>query len=340
MQAHPFKTCAMNYDTQVKAYKFVAYSALTFSLASVVAAFITLPLMYNYVSHVRHQLNQDMVLCQGSSSDIFHEVEVLKNAPFVMPGNRTARQAGYEAHAAGSPSGAGPSGASLGRAGGGHSAAGGGACKPCCAPGPAGTPGRPGRHGKPGKPGAPGVPGATGAGPAICEATPPPCPRCPQGPPGPAGELGPPGEIGSEGTSGRPGPEGVPGEQGPKGAPGPPGEKGPVGQLGEAGPPAPNQPVESKARTGHRDRLGIRVRLASPERLDPKAPSDRRARLGQKARQAPWDRLDSWADPATRAFAPNTVPSTIRISFIQRVYIWWILCAKSWLIQSTQNTIE
>uniref|UniRef100_A0A183C5T4 Collagen triple helix repeat protein n=1 Tax=Globodera pallida TaxID=36090 RepID=A0A183C5T4_GLOPA len=123
----------MNYDTQVKAYKFVAYSALTFSLASV-----------------------------GSSSDIVHEVEVLKSAPFVMPGNRTARQAGYEAHTAGSPSGG---GASLGRAGGGHSAAGGGTCKPCCAPGPAGTPGRPGRHGKPGKPGAPGVPGAIGAGP-------------------------------------------------------------------------------------------------------------------------------------------------------------------------------
>uniref|UniRef100_A0A914H9P2 Uncharacterized protein n=1 Tax=Globodera rostochiensis TaxID=31243 RepID=A0A914H9P2_GLORO len=47
----------------------------------------------------------------GSSSDIFHEVKVLKSAPFVMPGNRTARQAGYEAHAAGTPSGGGPSGA-------------------------------------------------------------------------------------------------------------------------------------------------------------------------------------------------------------------------------------
>lgn len=54
----------MNYDTQVKAYKFVAYSALTFSLASVLAAFITLPLMYNYVSHVRRQMGHEMVLCQ------------------------------------------------------------------------------------------------------------------------------------------------------------------------------------------------------------------------------------------------------------------------------------
>lgn len=57
----------MNYDTQVKAYKFVAYSALTFSLASVIAAFITLPLMYNYVSHVRRQLGQEMVQCQVSA---------------------------------------------------------------------------------------------------------------------------------------------------------------------------------------------------------------------------------------------------------------------------------
>jgi hypothetical protein len=54
----------MNYDTQVKAYKFVAYSALTFSLASVLAVFVTLPLMYNYVSHVRRQLNNEMLLCQ------------------------------------------------------------------------------------------------------------------------------------------------------------------------------------------------------------------------------------------------------------------------------------
>ena len=60
-----FSASKMNYDTQVKAYKFVAYSALTFSLASVLAVFITLPLMYNYVSHVRRQLNHEMIFCQA-----------------------------------------------------------------------------------------------------------------------------------------------------------------------------------------------------------------------------------------------------------------------------------
>ena len=58
----------MNYDTQVKAYKFVAYSALSFSLASVLAVFVTLPLMYNYVGHVRRQLSNEMLFCQVSPS--------------------------------------------------------------------------------------------------------------------------------------------------------------------------------------------------------------------------------------------------------------------------------
>ena len=54
----------MNYDTQVKAYKFVAYSALTFSFVSVLSVSITLPMIYNYASNVRQQLDNDAFYCQ------------------------------------------------------------------------------------------------------------------------------------------------------------------------------------------------------------------------------------------------------------------------------------
>lgn len=54
----------MDFDTKVKAYKFVAYSAITFSLVAVLSVSITLPLLYNYVRHVRSQLDRDYTLCQ------------------------------------------------------------------------------------------------------------------------------------------------------------------------------------------------------------------------------------------------------------------------------------
>uniref|UniRef100_A0A915N941 Nematode cuticle collagen N-terminal domain-containing protein n=1 Tax=Meloidogyne javanica TaxID=6303 RepID=A0A915N941_MELJA len=210
-------TVIVNYDSQVKAYKFVAGSALSFSLASVFAVFVTLPLMYNYVGNVRRQLSGDMLLCQGSSSELWSEVELLKHSPFISHSNRTVRQA-YGGESAPVTSG---------KAG----------CKPCCSPGPPGPPGKPGANGKNGKPGAAGVPGTPGREAAVC-ATPPPCKPCPLGPPGPTGPPGAPGDVGAEGTPGRPGPEGAPGEQGPKGPPGSPGEKGSPGQPGEPGAPA------------------------------------------------------------------------------------------------------
>nr|CAD2191644.1 unnamed protein product [Meloidogyne enterolobii] len=145
-------TVIVNYDSQVKAYKFVAGSALSFSLASVFAVFVTLPLMYNYVGNVRRQLSGDMLLCQGSSSELWSEVELLKHSPFISHSNRTVRQA-YGGESAPVTSG---------KAG----------CKPCCSPGPPGPPGKPGANGKNGKPGAAGVPGTPGREAAVC-ATPP-----------------------------------------------------------------------------------------------------------------------------------------------------------------------
>uniref|UniRef100_A0AC34G1F7 Nematode cuticle collagen N-terminal domain-containing protein n=1 Tax=Panagrolaimus sp. ES5 TaxID=591445 RepID=A0AC34G1F7_9BILA len=156
-------------QNRVKAYRFVAYSAVTFSLVAVLSVCVTLPMVYNYVHNVRQQMHSEIAFCKGSAKDIWSEVVTLKNIP-VSGGNRTARQAGY-----------GDSGVSGGSAsaGGGSSSGGGGGggCSGCCLPGPPGSAGTPGKPGRPGKPGAPGLPGSPGKPPTTpCEpVTPPPC---------------------------------------------------------------------------------------------------------------------------------------------------------------------
>jgi hypothetical protein len=55
----------MDFETRIKAYKFVAYSAVTFSVVAVLSVCITLPMVYNYVSHVRTQMHSEMVFCKG-----------------------------------------------------------------------------------------------------------------------------------------------------------------------------------------------------------------------------------------------------------------------------------
>ncbi|EFO87576.1 CRE-COL-43 protein [Caenorhabditis remanei] len=228
-------------DGRTKAYKFVAYAAVSFSIVAVLSVVLTLPMVYNYVSHVRQQMNHELSFCKvifspflslylpfqpalltfpypGSAKDIFAEVNFMKtHSGPAAPGNRTARQSGY-----GQPE-VNPS-ANL-------------QCEGCCLPGPPGPAGQPGKPGKPGRPGAPGQPGIPGKPPtAPCEpTTPPPCKPCPQGPPGPPGPPGAPGDPGEAGTPGRPGTDATPGLPGPRGPPGPPGEAGQPGPQGDPG---------------------------------------------------------------------------------------------------------
>lgn len=53
-------------DSRIKAYKFVAYSAVTFSVVAVLSVVITLPMVYNYVSHVRRQMQHELNFCKAS----------------------------------------------------------------------------------------------------------------------------------------------------------------------------------------------------------------------------------------------------------------------------------
>ncbi|EPB68982.1 nematode cuticle collagen domain protein [Ancylostoma ceylanicum] len=156
----------MDLEQRIKAYRFVAYAAVTFSVVAVLSVCLTLPMVYNYVSHVKRQINTDISFCRGSAKDIWSEVNNLAKLP---ASNRTARQAGYDAGVANDPI-----------------TSGSGKCGGCCLPGPPGGAGTPGKPGRPGKPGAPGQPG-------------------PKGPPGSDGQPGADGNPGAPGEAGPPG---------------------------------------------------------------------------------------------------------------------------------------
>ncbi|VDL74786.1 unnamed protein product [Nippostrongylus brasiliensis] len=122
----------MDLEHRIKAYRFVAYSAVTFSVVAVLSVSVTLPMVYNYVHQVKRTMHNEINFCKVSAKDIWSEVNHLKNVP---AGNRTARQAGY------GDAGPGPKGPN----------------GPNGQPGAAGNPGAPGQAGQPGGPGEPGI---------------------------------------------------------------------------------------------------------------------------------------------------------------------------------------
>uniref|UniRef100_A0AC35UHZ7 Col_cuticle_N domain-containing protein n=1 Tax=Rhabditophanes sp. KR3021 TaxID=114890 RepID=A0AC35UHZ7_9BILA len=207
----------MELESRIKAYRFVAYSAVTFSIVAVLSVCVTLPMVYNYVHHVKRSMHTEVQFCKSSAKDIWSEVNTLKQLPLVN-GTRIQRQAGYDSGVSGG------------------SASAGGSCSECCLPGAPGPAGAAGKNGAPGKPGSPGLPGSPGKPNSIpCSpVTVPPCKPCPQGPAGPAG---PPGPAGNNGQDGRPGPAGSDGHPGVDGGKGPNGNNGQDGQPGQAGAP-------------------------------------------------------------------------------------------------------
>lgn len=58
----------MDLQTRVKAYRFVAYSAVTFSVVAVLSVCVTLPMVYNYVHHVKRSMQNEIVFCRVSRS--------------------------------------------------------------------------------------------------------------------------------------------------------------------------------------------------------------------------------------------------------------------------------
>ncbi|KAI3408370.1 hypothetical protein GPALN_010294 [Globodera pallida] len=231
----------MDFQSRIKAYKFVCYTSLIFALISLLSLSLTLPMLKSYVTRMKLDMYKEISQCQGSATQLKGELKLIKSQVIEIPapthGNRTKRHefAAYR----------------------------GGACAECCsggAPGQAGRPGVPGKAGNPGIPGAPGMPGRTLNAPCeqIVQAPCRPCPAGQPGMPGPAGPVGQPGQQGmpgrlSQSLPGNPGPPGRPGAPGPDGPPGLPGPRGysqsetpagasgykpgPPGDAGETGPP-------------------------------------------------------------------------------------------------------
>lgn len=52
----------------LKAYRFVAYSAATFAVISVLIVCISMPMVYNYMKHVRQQMHEELNYCTVSPS--------------------------------------------------------------------------------------------------------------------------------------------------------------------------------------------------------------------------------------------------------------------------------
>ncbi|KAL6727752.1 hypothetical protein Aduo_009601 [Ancylostoma duodenale] len=129
------------------AYRFVAYTAVVFSVVAVLSICITLPMVYNYIHHVKLSMKTEIHYCKGSAKSICGGVNHIKNFP---SSNRTTRQAGGECEGPPGPQGPpGPDGQSS-------------TSREAGPPGPKGPPGPSGPPGPPGNPGAPGTAGAAG----------------------------------------------------------------------------------------------------------------------------------------------------------------------------------
>lgn len=142
-----------------KAYRFVAYTAITFSFVAIVSVCVTVPTVYNYVQHLRYRVGHELAECKESAREVTEEVDVIEQHALelhelekAVASNRTVVKRQVPP-----------------------------TCENCCIPGVPGPPGKPGKNGRPGKPGPPGPPGFPGKPPPeqCAQPTPPVCKPCP-----------------------------------------------------------------------------------------------------------------------------------------------------------------
>lgn len=61
----PSSSSVARMDCQrLAAYRFVAYSSVTFSVVAVLSICITLPMVFNYVNHVKRSVNHEIDFCK------------------------------------------------------------------------------------------------------------------------------------------------------------------------------------------------------------------------------------------------------------------------------------
>ncbi len=61
-------------EVREKAYRFVAYTAVTFSFVSILVVFVTLPIINNYVNSVYARVNSEMEFCKVSVGSQSHKL--------------------------------------------------------------------------------------------------------------------------------------------------------------------------------------------------------------------------------------------------------------------------
>uniref|UniRef100_A0A1I7WN23 Col_cuticle_N domain-containing protein n=1 Tax=Heterorhabditis bacteriophora TaxID=37862 RepID=A0A1I7WN23_HETBA len=69
-------------DPRERAYKAVAYSAVTFSLIAILSVSITMPIVYNFVDHVQQQTKKDFMFCK---LDLLDPQEILEHLDNLVP---------------------------------------------------------------------------------------------------------------------------------------------------------------------------------------------------------------------------------------------------------------
>jgi ABC-type nitrate/sulfonate/bicarbonate transport system permease component len=74
-------------DSRIKAYKFVAYAAVTFSVVAVLSVVVTLPMVYNYVSHVRRQMQHELNFCKAKTNSFLFQIHLPHSIPGISQGH-------------------------------------------------------------------------------------------------------------------------------------------------------------------------------------------------------------------------------------------------------------
>lgn len=72
----------MGDETRLAAYRFVAYSAVTFSVIAVVSICLTLPMVYNYIHHVKRSMKTEIHYCKVRFPGKKGSVTLLHHATF------------------------------------------------------------------------------------------------------------------------------------------------------------------------------------------------------------------------------------------------------------------
>jgi hypothetical protein len=69
----------MEYESRIKAYRFVAYSTVSFSLVALLSVCLTLPMLRSYVHQVSTSMDRELTSCQVWILDMASRFSYKKN---------------------------------------------------------------------------------------------------------------------------------------------------------------------------------------------------------------------------------------------------------------------